>query len=171
MQTQKQSNWCWSAVAVSVNDFLDPHTPATWTQCTLATALIKQADPTSPASLDCCFDHQGATVCNQPEGLDVALTITGNLLKNGFLSGNYLTFDCLRNWVNEQLPVCARIAWRDGGGHFIALDGCAVSASGEQRVHVQDPLPGAAPCFWDYDALVEHYDQIGLWHDSYLVTK
>jgi hypothetical protein len=61
--------------------------------------------------------------------------------------------------------------WRGEGAHFIALDGCTVSASGQQLVHVQDPLAFAGPSFWDYEALVDNYDEAGSWQDSYLVTS
>ena len=170
MQKQAQTNWCWSAVAVSINTFFNPQGPLggpTWTQDTLATKLL---DPKGTDSLNCSLDEQGSTVCNRPEALDAALTITGDLLRDGYLQSSYLTFDCLQNWINEQFPVCARIVWRGGGAHFIALDGCAVTSSGEQRVHVQDPDPNVAPVFWDYDELVEHYRDGGYWHDLYLVT-
>jgi hypothetical protein len=48
-------------------------------------------------------------------------------------------------------------------------------------VFVYDPAPPlrtlprvpsyTAPSIWDYDALVNHYEIIGRWHDSYLVEQ
>jgi hypothetical protein len=173
MQKQWQINWCWAAVAVSVHDFLDPQPAAAplWTQPTLATALLNQVLPGAGLNCSVFADAISTTGCNQAEGLDVALTITGNLRKNGFLAGSYLAFDCLQSWVSVGLPVCARIVWRSEGAHFIALDGCGVTASGQQVVHVQDPIPGVAPSFWYYEDLLDHYDEIGYWDDSYLVTN
>jgi hypothetical protein len=168
MQTQQQSNWCWAAVAVSINDFLDPQSQPAFTQGTLATQLLAGQGITSQ---DCSLIPV-SNVCNQPEALDVALTITGNLRQNGALFNQHLTFDSIQNWVNAQLPLGARIQWFGVGAHFIALDGCKVLSTGQQLVHVQDPDPNASTCpgFWDYDALVSDYREAGFWSDSYLVT-
>jgi hypothetical protein len=170
MQTQQQTEWCWSAVAVSVSDFLDPATPPTWTQPTLATALLTK-DGAGP--LNCSETDQAEKACNQPEALDVALTITKNLWKRGFLENQRLAFECLQKWSDAQLPVCARIAWREGGFHFIALGGTNTTSSGQQQVWVLDPLPGTPPKLWDYESLAEHYglSQLGFWLDTYLLTK
>ncbi len=170
MQPQQQTEWCWSAVAVSVSDFLDPATPPTWTQPTLATALLT-GDGAGP--LNCSESDQAEKACNQPEALDAALTITKNLWKRGFLENQRLAFECLQKWSDAQLPVCARIAWREGGFHFIALGGTNMTSSGQQQVWVLDPLPGTPPKLWDYESLAEHYglSQLGFWLDTYLLTK
>jgi len=167
MQEQQQSDWCWDAVAVSINAFLDPQQPPTWTQDTLATQLLSSPLAAGP---NCTDPNLACTVCNQPERLDTAMTITKNLAPNGYLQSCYLLYANLQNWINAHLPVCARIVWSSGGAHFIALDGYATSGSGQPLVHVQDPLPGVAPSYWDYDTLVNDYDGIGNWQDSYLVT-
>lgn len=170
MQTQQESFWCWAAVAVSVNDFLDPP-PATagpaWTQPTLATALFKQQGVTSAN----CSDP-GSDACNQPEALDAVLQITENLMPNGALASQHLTFECIQNWVNVQVPLAARIKWRGDGAHFVVLDGCKVINTGQQMVHVQDPASTTvtSPGFWDYDAFVENYEEAGFWIDTYLLT-
>jgi hypothetical protein len=163
MQTQEALNWCWAAVAVSINDFLDPAAAPTWTQVTLANKLLGITGP------GCGLDP-GGIVCNQPESLATALTITGNLRLNGALASQYLTFICIQSWINAQLPVAARIKWRGKGAHFIALDGYKVLTSGQQMVHVQDPSPNASPGFLDYDFLVEDYKDNGYWIDTFLVT-
>jgi hypothetical protein len=170
MQPQQQTEWCWSAVAVSVSDFLDPATPPTWTQPTLATALLT-GDGAGP--LNCSETDQAERACNQPEALDAALTITKNLWRKGFLESQRLAFECLQKWSGAQLPVCARIAWREGGFHFIALGGTNLTSSGQQQVWVLDPLPGTPPKVWDYESLAEHYglSQLGFWLDTYLLAK
>jgi hypothetical protein len=171
MQTQMESFWCWAAVAVSVNDFLDAP-PATagpaWTQPTLATELFKQQGVTTAD----CSKTPGSDACNQPEALDAALQITGNLMPNGALARQHLTFESIQNWVNVQLPLAARIKWRGDGAHFVVLDGCKVLNTGQQMVHVQDPASTTvtAPGFWDYDAFVENYEEAGFWVDTYLLT-
>jgi hypothetical protein len=171
MQPQLESFWCWAAVAVSVNDFLAPPKPGAvpgWTQPTLATALLKEQGVTSAN----CGETPVNKVCNQPEALDVALGITGNLLKNGALFRQHLTFECIQNWVNANLPVAARIKWRGNGAHFVVVDGCKVLSNGQLMVHLQDPASTAttSPGFWDYDAFVENYEEAGFWDDTYLLT-
>jgi hypothetical protein len=168
MEPQKESNWCWAAVAVSIHDFLDPEGEP-WTQPTLATQLLIDQGIKSPG----CVDRPKSRICNRPEALDVALAITRNLRHKGALFNQHLTFDCIQDWVKAQFPVGARIVWRDGGAHFIALDGYKVTTSGHRMVHVQDPndYPTSSPGFLDYDTLVEDYGEAGFWNDTYLVIQ
>ncbi len=169
MEPQQETYWCWAAVAVSINAFLNPaNFAAGWTQETLATALMQKLGNATAN----CSDDPGGNACNQPEPLDVALSITRNLLlPSGAMFNEHLTFESLQNWFTTQLPVAARIKWRGGGAHFIALDACKVTASGRQLVHVQDPNSTASSSagFWDYDVLVEEYQEAGFWNDTYLV--
>jgi hypothetical protein len=96
MQTQDQINWCWAAVAVSVTDFLDPQPIAiAWTQETLATKLLNSQSPASVLNCSLPNEASSTTQCNQPEALDVALTITKNLRKNGYLQDSYLVISIL----------------------------------------------------------------------------
>jgi len=169
MEPQQETFWCWAAVAVSISRFLNPTNAALgWTQKTLATKLMQQL---GNATADCSADP-GGRACNQPEPLNIALSITENLLlPGGAMFDQHLTFESLQKWFTAQLPVAARIKWRGGGAHFIALDACKVTASGRQLVHVQDPnsTASSSPGFWDYDALVEEYQEAGFWNDTYLV--
>ena len=169
MQYQQQTNWCWAAVAVSVHDYFTPPealVDSTITQPALATQLLKDRGIRSPQ----CDQTPVSTVCNQPQALDVALAITRNLRLDGALANKHLTFECIHDWVTAQLPVAARIKWRGEGAHFIALDGCKLMSSGQQLVHVQDPNSHTSPTLWDYDALVENYQEDGYWIDTYLLT-
>jgi hypothetical protein len=169
MQPQQETNWCWAALAVSINDFLDPESDPTWTQAKLATQLLIDQGIKSPG----CIDRPKSRICNRPEALDVALAITENLRQSGAMFNQHLTFDCIQNWVKARFPVGARIVWWDGGAHFVALDGCKVTASGHRLVHVQDPNdnPTSSPGFLDYDTLVEDYGEAGYWNDTYLVIQ
>jgi hypothetical protein len=169
MQPQQQSNWCWAAVTASINAFLDDPTPP-MEQGAVATELLESQGISSPN----CSTTPCPSVCNQPEALNAALAIAGNLRQNGYLPCSYLTFDCLQNWINEQLPVAARITWfgNGNGAHFIALTGCKTLPSGQQQVYVQDPdqsTPSTSPGFIDYDELVANYGEAGYWSDTYLV--
>ena len=169
MQTQLATNWCWAAVAVSVNNFFDPPNAfagPSWTQAKLANQLL--GITSSPD----CSQTPMPTLCNQPEALDAALAITKNLMADGARFNQHLTFDSIQKWVIAQLPLGARIKWFGGGAHFIALDGCKVMTSGQRMVHVQDPSFSSTspPGMWDYDTLVENYLEEGYWSDTYLVT-
>jgi hypothetical protein len=167
IQTQLESNWCWAAVAVSIYDFFAPGS-GTWTQNALATTLLKQQGHKSAN----CEEHPSGHVCNRPEPLDAALKITGNLRDKGAHFNQYLSFECIQNWISAQLPLGARIVWRGGGAHFIAFDGYKVTTSGRKLVHVGDPASNAnaGPGFHDYEHVVEDYEQAGYWNDTYLVS-
>jgi Papain-like cysteine protease AvrRpt2 len=169
MQPQKETDWCWAAVAVSINGFLDPNPlaeVATWTQASLATKLLEQVLQWNPP-VNCDMDPNQQ--CDQPMGLDVALTITGNLRPDGAKFSSYLDFASIQCWIDAQLPVGVRVVWLRGGAHFIALSGYLVFRSGEQKVIVQDPLYG--PSVQDYSSLQGQYIYQGTWNDTYLVTQ
>jgi hypothetical protein len=171
MQEQEQTDWCWDAVTVSVHEFLDPPiaflAPQQWTQGSLATNLLSAQYPGQ--QIDCGIPPQNVGLCNQAERLDTALTITNNLRTNGYLQ-NPLTFSSLQGWLNMNFPVCARIAWAGGGAHFIAFDACWVSATGEQKVSVQDPLYG--PNVQTYQDLIGNYHNLGgTWQQTYLTVQ
>jgi hypothetical protein len=166
MQAQQETDWCWAAVAVSMNAFLDPQPlNATWTQPSLATKVLALEFQWNPP-VDCSADpHQ---TCDKPAGLDDALGVTGNLRQAGAMFGQILDFASIQCWIDQQLPLGARIVWPEGGAHFIALSGYLVFASGEQKVVVQDPIYG--PSVQDYSSLRGQYIYHGSWNDTYLVT-
>jgi hypothetical protein len=168
MQTQRETDWCWAAVAVSMNAFLDPQpldAVPTWTQPSLATQVLAQEFQWNPP-VDCSADP--TQTCDRPAGLDDALGVTGNLRQAGAMFDQILDFASIQCWIDQQLPVGARIVWPYGGAHFVALSGYQVFASGEQKVLVQDPLYGSS--LQDYSSLRGHYIYNGSWNDTYLVT-
>jgi hypothetical protein len=163
MERQQESNWCWAAVAVSVHNFLNANSGIT--QGELATKVLDM-EKQIPSGVDC---SKTPGLCNCSAGLDDALTEAGNLKLRGFLQNQFLLFDSIKRWVNADLPVGARIVWFGDGAHFIVLDGYREFNSGEQLVHVQDPLYG--PSYQDYQDLVNDYPPGGNWQDTYLVAK
>lgn len=169
MQPQEESDWCWAAVAVSVNDYFAKRATQ-WTQATLATKVVEADLGLPPNSLDCSKSPLQKK-CNRPEGLDDALRIAGNLSDIGARFNQYLVFDSIVKWVDQQIPIGARIVWNRGGAHFIALDGYRELATGEQMVHVQDPIYRSSLQL--YDDLVGDYLQLqtggGKWQDTYPV--
>jgi hypothetical protein len=168
MQTQDETEWCWAAVAVSMNAYLDPpalNAVPTWTQPSLATQVLAQELQWNPP-VDCSMDPN--QTCDKPAGLDVALSITSNLRQGGAMFNCFLDFASIQGWIDQQLPIGARILWPEGGAHFVALSGYLAFASGDQKVVVQDPLYG--PSVQDYSSLRGQYVYRGSWNDTYLVT-
>ena len=163
MEEQEQDLWCWAAVAVSLHRFLDAED---LTQGNVATQVL-QGTRQIGAGVNCDNDPG---LCNYRARLDDALRCTNNLKQNGFLRGQYLTFDAVKNWVNANLPVGARIVWSGGGGHFVVVDGYRQFQSGARQVHVEDPLHG--PSLQFYEDFVQAYPPgSGHWQDTYLVKK
>jgi hypothetical protein len=163
MEKQQQTNWCWAAVAVSVHNFLDPGSGLT--QGEIATPVLRDAREIS-RGVDCTATPG---LCNIRAALHVALTITGNLETDGYLRGERLLFRNVKNWVDADLPVGARIVWATGGAHFVVLDGYREFQSGAQQVHVRDPLYG--PSFQFFEDFVADYPPGGNWQDTYLMKK
>ena len=113
-----------SAVSVSVNRYFSPATKMT--QCQVALAVTGKKD--------CCGNPED---CNDAGDLEVALTAVNHFEE--MLVGA-LSFDDIRSEIDACRPVCARIGWRNGGGHFVILTGYRLLATGKQLVEVADPF-------------------------------
>jgi hypothetical protein len=167
MQPQIEGDWCWAAVAVSMFNYLNPD-PSTvgdkWDQSSLATAVLAQEMQWNPP-VNCSKDP--TQMCDVPARLDTALSVTGNLAQNGALSNSYLDFASIKSWVDQLLPIGARMLWPSGGAHFVAFSGYQEFDDGSQFVMVQDPLYG--PGLHDFSSLQGDYIYGGTWQDTYLV--
>ncbi len=175
MQVQEQSNWCWAAVATSVGLFFRT---GLWTQCGVASSSIPAfpgSDSSAPTP-QCCSDGTGN--CNTYGYLDVALETTESFAS--FAAGA-LDFESLTTDLNDQRPVCVRIAWNPislGAAHFVAIVGCSTDPSTDTRyVDVADPATGSiATCPFgdqsDPTAFPNQYDGIGgQWSYTYLTAN
>ena len=69
-----------------------------------------------------------------------------------------LTFDEIRHEIDAERPICIRIAWRDGGGHFIVIVGYEVTPRGVNKVIVEDPARGRGRALVPYNQLLSNYD-------------
>ena len=150
MQHQEQTNWCWAAVAASVSAFFNPNT--TWTQCAIVNAELGRND--------CCTNGSSAN-CNKPWYLDRALTRTGNLVS---MSSGAGTLSDVEQEIDNNRPLCVRIGWNGGGGHFVALDGYNHASN---MVAVDDPFYGASDV--DIAVFQTAYYGSGAWTHSYKV--
>jgi hypothetical protein len=152
MERQKERNWCWAAVTVSVDRYFRA-TSVDLEQCELAGKMFRAG---------VCGNEKHF---NKPRKLQDALRLVDNL-KNQPLNGP-LQFENLRHEINSNRPVCARIQWRGGGAHFIVIDGCTEFDSGFRQVHIQDPDSG--PGVMSYDELAYAYRFHGEWTHSFLL--
>lgn len=151
IERQRQTNWCWAAVSKGVADFLQA---AGWTQCAIVNAELSLSG--------CCGEAGAGQPCNQPWYLDEALERIGRF---GRMTGMATPFDRLRLELDAGRPLCARIGWEGGGGHFVALGGWRIGSGGERYVEVEDPWHGHSQI--TLDAFTSHYQGIGRWTHSY----
>jgi hypothetical protein len=152
MQPQQQTEWCWAAVSVSVNLYYHPASGQT--QCAVANIAMGQST--------CCQD--GSTPqCNQPWFLDQALSIVGDLKA---WSPGKVPFTTVKSEINDCRPLCLRIGWNGGGGHFVAVYGFSNT---NNRLNVGDPWYGNSVV--KYALFPGNYQGGGTWTDSYTTTS
>jgi hypothetical protein len=145
MQQQHEDEWCWAAVAVSVDHYFD--TASTWTQESLASQIAGSGDV--------------------PEALQDALTAVSRL--NGNPETDSLQFDEVKTAIDACMPLCIRIGWSGGGAHFVALDGYGYSAANEELVHVKDPYFGDSTVL--FNDFLNDYLGCGNWTATFPVKE
>ncbi len=157
MEQQSEPNWCWAAVSVSVKHYFFPGSIIE--QCDLANRVLGETtccDVPLPAGLD------------RSAHLEDALTDVSVSYK--ILPGVAMTFDAIRAQINNSFPVCARIGWTgQNRGHFVAVCGFGVSATGEHWVDIADPFFGNSTI--PYDEFVQAYQGDGEWTDTFMIEK
>jgi hypothetical protein len=153
MQTQGQAHWCWAATETSVSLFYDPMT--SWTQCSLANQVLPLRH-----GIDCCQDPS-VPECDTDWHLDSALRATSNLrrVRPGVVSRSHL-----KSLMAASSPLCARIGWAGGSGHFVVLHGYKETSAGE-FVDVADPNSISSTVL--YNDLVARYRSAGAWTHFY----
>jgi hypothetical protein len=148
VQRQLQDQWCWAAVSASIARH---YGAAKWTQCAVVNEELEQTD--------CC--HNGATPdCNQPWYLDRALRRVGALKK--VESGRPRDLKKVRREIDANRPVCVRIGWGGGGGHFITVEGYRGDGG---LVAVEDPWYGTSDV--SVGLLEGGYQGSGRWTHTY----
>ena len=140
-------------MSVSVDLFFNP--ASTRTQCDVAKGV--RSNP------NCCSNK---STCNEPARLQDALGQLGiSRLRGVFRSS--LDFDEIHAEIDKGRPVCVRIGWDHGGGHFVVLDACQRLQSGEEMVHVLDPLYAGGT--WYLDEFTSFYQGDGQWTATFFV--
>jgi hypothetical protein len=140
---QQASNWCWSAVTQTVNDFFDGHSLR---QDEIATRHLShtRAVVCQPAG-EARTNNSGCTTggckghCNNAHIIRVVLSENGHFDRT-IVSNRLPTFREIADEIDGGRPVACRINWTaDNSGHFILVAGWTVDAEGKQWVHVYDP--------------------------------
>ncbi len=157
IEKQSQDKWCWAAVSASVARYFDPHSP--FTQCRVALRVTRKTD--------CC--GSGREACNEPGDLEDALRAVERWKET---RKGVLTFGEIQKQIDASTPVCVRIGWRGGGGHFVIIYGYRVLSSGVQQVEVADPF--FANSIMSYRQFVNAYGSVekpggGQWTHTFLV--
>ena len=99
-------------------------------------------------------------MCNQQWFLDRALRIVGNLDK---VQQGSAKLNKVVQQIDSDRPVCLRIGWYDGGGHFVAIYGYSGTV-----VNVGDPWWGDSSV--DFDSFPDTYQTGGKWTHTYWVV-
>ena len=151
MEMQAQSNWCWAAVATSVERYYAQG--STLTQCSLVNQTLTRTN--------CCNAPSSAS-CNVPYHLHSALLCIKRL--GMFLAGSGPNV-YVEQWLKASRPVCARIQWNSGlGGHFVGL--CGFNS---KIFVVLDPM-FAQKSFVHRSTFPSHYQSGGTWTHTYLTS-
>lgn len=151
MEPQQQTQWCWSALAVSVARYYEAATP--WAQCTLAGAVLAVAT---------CCQRGSAPECNRPFVLHVPLDTVGKL---NVAFPTATPFENVLAEIGGERPVACRVGWYHGGGHFVVLYGFD-DPEGRQWVFVADPWWGTS--IYPYAGFASAYRGAGRWTHTYL---
>jgi hypothetical protein len=159
LDKQLHDKWCWAAVTASVDRYLNPN--STLDQCKIAEQVLGRS---------CCPDGEA---CNQVESLDNALSKFNRL--EGTASNFALSFTEIRQIIDARMPVCVRIGWQGGGGHFVVISGYRVTKSGRELLEIADPLfPSSILSYHDFVTSyqnVEQSDGGGQWTHTFLVKR
>jgi hypothetical protein len=187
MQFQETKEWCWIAVATSINHFYDPASTAT--QCGIMTVIGQTINHFPPNTSAC---PSAAAVASVP-GLAAILAdpystsaqyaldthnlgIPTEYIKSGGVgdalnvNGNWnspvhpsITLSQIATEIAAGRPIAVDIAWKSGGQHCVAIAGVL-----NDTLLICDPVYGES--FIQYESFPAAY-QAGAVLDSVCLTK
>jgi hypothetical protein len=182
IQIQEQSEWCWAAVAASVEKYFNPR--STLEQCNVVNRVLKPTSTDLPGDecaggcddCKCCCDPD-SDFCNTPAPLEDALQ---EIHKWRITLARPLTFDEVQREIDRGRPIGVGITWASGNsapngtdpkpqGHFLVVRGYRVLSSGERQVYVADPLNASG--LVDFDEFTLTYYGDGAWTETDLVQS
>lgn len=151
---QEQTQWCWAALTLGLIDLAFP--ASGWAQSSVAGEFVPGGS---------CSGAQGGVVpCNTPRNLHEVLGHF-NLLHH-WQAGD--AENLIQGEIGSQRPLCVRIGWSGGGGHFVAVSAWRWTPTGQMYVHVEDPYFG--PQDLPVGELRLSYQGSGTWTHSYFVN-
>jgi hypothetical protein len=157
IQKQDQSEWCWAAVALSIEKYFN--SKATLTQREIAQKVLETKSSATDYSND-------VVAWNVPAKLSDALRVIGRLRGN---PAGRVRFEEISQEIDARRPVCARIEWQGEGSHFVVITGYEVLRSGARHVAVADPqYPGS---MMDFEEFQDSYHGDGKWVETFFVTN
>jgi len=188
MQYQETSEWCWIAVATSINHYYDPASTLTqgalmtivgqtlndWpstTQCFLSNAALASnpelaailVDPYAVAARD-VLNHPTLmipAICVKTGGVSDALNVHGNRA-SGSLA--FPTLETITKEMEAGHPIAVDLQWNHGGQHCIAIAGVQ-----NDMLLICDPIYGESAV--PYKDFLATYHGGTSWHNGYLTKK
>jgi len=151
MQYQESTNWCWIAVATSINHFYSPGSIVT--QCEIMTGVMRNLNIpggpccppaatlasnaalssllNSPYSASALYaldqpDSGMPIACNRSGGVGDALDVNNNWNNPGGNrndSQGSVTLERVQTEIGAARPIACDIAWTGGGQHCVAIAG------------------------------------------------
>lgn len=153
-QYQRQSQWCWAAVACSISKYYFRR--SRWTQCHIVCNELSDTR---------CCDKTLVPSCNRPWSLRLALERTGNYFNQIY---SPISFSAVKRQIDLNNVIGVRIAWTNGTGHFVTLSGYW-ELLGVNYYYIEDPRKGSPRNrLISEDALRRNYLTNGVWTDTYL---
>lgn len=155
MLDQKETNWCWAAVTVSVDLFYDQE--ADPSLCRLVNRVLHRND--------CCRETV-PKACNTTRRLSDALKARG---RYGRLYSKRLSYKWVRGQINREVLVPIAIKWSSGLAHFIVCRGYDYRpAVNRTDLHICDSANGDGT--YPYLAVANRYlGYFGRWSHTYVV--
>jgi hypothetical protein len=183
IQLQEESEWCWAAVAASIEKYFNPRSAVE--QCNVVNRVLQTSsndfdDGCSGGCDDCkCCCHPDSDICNTPAQLADALQ---EIYKWRATLPRPLRFDEVQREIDGGRPIGVGITWASGNstpngtssnpqpkGHFVVVRGYRVLSSGARQVYVADPLNASG--LVDFDEFTLAYYGDGAWTETDLVQR
>ncbi|MCY4045405.1 MAG: hypothetical protein OXE99_10015 [Cellvibrionales bacterium] len=154
VESQRQSQWCWSAIAVSLAQF---YSTGLLSQSELVKKMMALSDDNPSKNSKNVSDY------NQPAVLEHALRFMGCY---GHWNPGRASLERLYLALIEQSLPCVRVEWPKGGAHFLVIKGVNIKT---QSLWIEDPLYG--PSEQAYDQFPKQYIHAqGVWSETYWTT-
>jgi hypothetical protein len=184
IQLQEQSEWCWAAVATSIEKYFNR--ASTLEQCNVVNRVLQPSSDDLPGNgctggcddCKCCCDPD-SDICNTPAPLEEALQ---KIHKWRATLPRPLRFDEIQREIDRGRPIGAGITWASGNsaaygrisdptpkGHFVVIRGYRVLSSGARQLDVADPLNASG--LVDFDEFTLAYYGDGAWTETDLVRS